>query len=501
MHLKLAGALLATIFTVQATYAQDARTLTIAVPQEPPTFDICAMGSNAASRVIFGNIGEGLTQRDPASGDLKPLLATSWEQSSPTTWVFHLRQGVKFHDGTPFNAQAAVISIQRTFKKELACSVATQAFGAIGVTPKALDDYTLELTTSQEDPILPLRTSFLGMTASSTPTDHQTEEPIGTGPYKEAKWDHGSQIVLEAFPDYWGTKGEATTVTYVFRPEDLVRSQMVGNGEADIAVGLPVEFASAENAVKFQVPETTGLRIHMQSPPFNDIRVRQAVQYALDRDGLIGAVWNGAATPASEPITPDIVGYSPDIPVPAYDPDKAKQLIAAAKADGVPVDTPSLIYTRADIVDNADLLSQAIAEQLNDVGLNVGVQMMEAAPWIDLLRTHPTDKPGFLLEPHNNSLGDASWTANSKYDSSQARSQNRGPLADKADAMIKAANAAQGDERQKLYQDFFKFLNDEVVTDAFIAYTQAVYVIGPRVSYTPNAMSNDVLRVSEIHFK
>lgn len=497
----LAGLVVASLVGIHAATAQDEKTLTIAVPQEPPSFDVCAMGSNAASRIIFGNIGEGFTERDPTTGELKPLLAVSWERTSPLTWVFKLRENVKFHDGAPFNAETAAASIVRTFKPELNCSVATQAFGAVKVTAKALDEYTLELTTSQPDPILPLRTSFLGMASPNSPADKPAEKPMGTGPYRVVSWDHGSQIVLEAFPDYWGKPGEATKVVYLFRAEDLVRSQMVANGEADIAVGLPVEFADQENAVKFSIPDTTGLRIHMQSPPFTDKRVREAVRYAIDREGLIAAVWNGAATPASQPITPDIFGYNPDIPVAPYDPEKARELVEAAKADGVPVETEAKIFTRTDIVDNADLLAQALAAQLTEVGLNVSVQIMEAAPWIELLRSHPSDKPGFLLEPHNNSLGDASWTANSKYHSSQARSQNRGELAEKADAMIEAANAAEGEERRKLYQDFFKFLNDDVVTDAFIAYTQSVYAIGPRVAYEPNSMSNDVLRISEVDLK
>jgi peptide/nickel transport system substrate-binding protein len=474
------------------------KTLRIVIPQEPPNLEICDTGSNAPARVLFGNVSEGLTERDPNGGDLKPLLANSWEQTSPTTWVFSLRKGVKFHDGSPFNAETASASIARSFDPDLACDTVSGVFGAALLTGKALGEYQLEITTSLPDPILPVRISFLGMTGPNSSLDAKTSEPIGTGPYKLASYERGAQIVLAANPDYWGTPGDASQVTYIIRPDDLVRSQMIGAGEADIAVGLPMEFASMDGAVAFPVPETTGLRINLGSPPYDDHRVRQAVLHAIDREGLIAAVWNGGAVPAAQPITADVLGFDPNVVVPEYNPDLAKSLIDEARNDGVAVDTPSKIYTRVDIVDNADLLSQALAQQLTAVGLNVEVEIMEAAPWIERLLSHGTDSPGFILEPHNNGLGDASWTANAKYHSSQSRSQMRGDFAVKADAMIEAAGQAQGEERRRLYQDFFKYLDQDVIADAFIAHTQAVMVIAPRVTYTPNAMSNDVLRVTEV---
>ena len=488
------------LVSVSSAYGQD-RNLRIVVPQEPPELEICSMGSSAPARVLFGNVGEGLTQRDPVSGAVLPLLALEWKQTSPTSWVFKLREGVTFHDGSPFNAETAVTSFVRTFKKELSCASATQAFGSLGVSAKALGPYEIELTTTQPDPILPLRISFVGMTGPKTDPNSRTNQPVGTGPYQVTKWQRGTDLVLQPFKNYWGKSGAADRVTYIFRSEDLVRAEMIGTGEADIAVGLPAEFAKMKYAVSYPVPETTGLRFHMQSPPFNDRRVREAVVYALDREGLIAAIWNGVGKSAGQPITEDVLGFNPDIKPAPYDPKRAKQLIAEAKAAGVAVNTPSKIFTRLDVLDNADLLAQAIAQQLNDIGMNVSVEVMEAAPWIDLLRIHPKDRPGFLLEPHNNLLGDASWTANSKYHSKAGRSQNRGETAAVADAMIEKAGAATGEERRRLYRELMTYLSQEVMTDAFIAYTNAVLLVGPKVSYTPNTMSNDIVRVSEVTFR
>jgi peptide/nickel transport system substrate-binding protein len=481
-----------------AALAQPANELIVAVPQEPPSNDVCAMASSAAARVLFANVGEGLTTRDYATGELKSLLATAWKQTSPMTWEFTLRQGVVFHDGAPFNAENAVKSIQRTFIPQLNCSVATQAFGAIKLTAEAVGEYTLKITTSQEDPILPRRTVFLGMASPASPTDRPAVMPVGTGPYKLTRWDRGTRIVFERNAQYWGAAPPSARVTYLFRGEDLVRANMVERGEADVAIGLPSEFSKNKGAVSIDVPSVVGLRVHTFSAPYNDMRVRQAVKLALDRKGLIAAVWDGAGSVASQPITNEVVGYDAGYPEPKYDPDAARKLIAAAKADGVKVDTPAAIFTRMDILDNADILAQGLAQQLNDIGLNVKVQVMEAGPWIELLRTHPTDRPGFLLEPHNNGLGDGSWTANSKYHSSQGRSQV--PEAQRAtvDDMIKRAGAAQGDERAKLYRELFAYLDREVIQDVFIARTRSVMVLGARVKYSPVAPSDDIVPLALI---
>ena len=235
-----------------------------------------------------------------------------------------------------------------------------------------------------------------------------------------------------------------------------------------------------------------------QSPPFNNKKVRDAVKLAIDRAGIIKAVWNGAGSIASQPIPPDAVGFDPKYPAPRFNPDAARKLIAQAKAEGAPIGQPSIIYTRLDILENGDLLAQAIAQQLNNIGLNVKVQIMEAAPWIEILRSRPTNRPGFLLEPHGNILGDSSWTANSKYHSSQPRSQVPDELRPMIDLRIQRAGAARGEERVKQYRDLFAYLDQEVIQDVFIAHTRSVMVVGPNVQYKPNLQSDDIIRVAQV---
>lgn len=480
-----------------AASAQAQVPLVVAVPQEPTALDICTTGSNPVARVLLGNVAEGLTDRG-ADGQVKPLLATAWKQVSPMVWEFTLRSGVVFHDGTPFNAQAAATSMNRSFQPQLTCNSATQYFGVVKLQAQAVDAGTLRVTTSIEDAALPLRLSFLGMASPKTPADKLVSDPVGTGPYRMARWDRSERIILERWQQYWGPAPQVTRVTYLFRPEDLVRAEMVGAGEADLALGLPLEFAKHKGALVYDLPETLGLRIHTQSPPFDNIKVRKAMQLAIDRQSIINAVWGGGGVVASQPIPPGTVGFDPKAPAPAFNLAQAKKLIAEARQEGAPVNRQAIMYTRLDVLQNGEVVAQALAQQLNNIGLNVKVQILEAAPWIQILLSRPTERPGFILEPHSNILGDASLTANSKYHSSQRRSQVPDAQRPVVDDMIVKAAGLKGAAREQAYQKLFAYLNENVVQDVFIANTKAVMIVRPGVEYHADRWSNEIVRIASI---
>lgn len=494
----------AVMLAAHVAAAQDANlktSVTIALPEEPPTLDPCAIVTVGPSRILAGNVAEGLTEREAGTNQLKPLLATAWKQTAPTTWEFTLRQGVKFHDGAPFNAQTAATSINRTFMPKLSCSTMTLAFGAVRITAaEPIDEYTIRITTNQEDPLLPFRASFLGMTSPNTGVDRQTDRPIGTGPYKFVRWDRGSSVTLQRDDNYWGAKPQLLTATYLFRGEDTVRAAMIETGEADIALALSPEYGNQKGAQSFPIPVSIGLRMDTQSAPLNDKRVRQAVDHAIDRQRLINAIWSGKGRIGTQVITPEVAGYNPDIKPTPYDVEAAKKLIAAAKADGVPVDRPIRAYNRLDLYPNADLFAQALAQQLNAIGLNVQIQNMEAAAWIErLLSAASPDRVEMVIDPHQNALGEASQSVNARFDSSQKR--NRIPKGQQAqvDGMIRKAGATPlGEERLKLYRDLLAFLSAEVLQDSYIAYLESTIILGPKVRYAPNAQSHTVIRLSNV---
>ncbi len=495
---KLAAAVVAGLAALaMPAYAQD-NSVTIALSEEPPALEPCAMSMVAQARVIFGNVAEGLTELNPTTGEVLPLLATEWTQLSDTEWQFKIREGVVYHDGTPFNAETAAQSIDRAWNSGINCSVVTQIFGGVKVTPTVVDATTLNLATSVLDPLLPRRLAFLGMTAPSAPTDNVTEDPNSTGPYKLERWDHGSQIAVVRNEDYWGDKPAIERATYLFRSEDSVRADMVDLGEADMALTLPPDFGTRAGAIQFPVRGTIVLRSDALSAPLSDKRVRDAIGKAFDRDLYVSAIWDGAAAPASQVTTPDVAGHNPDIAPIAYDPEGAKALVAAAKADGVPVDMELTIYNRAGLFANSGQLAEVMAAELNNIGLNVTVQTLEAAPWTDILRTQGVDRQALLLEEQADHMGDAAGNFGTRYFSAQARAQTPLDLRPKFDELFTKAAESTGDERAQYFRELATWVHDNLAVDAYVVYPKQTMMIGSRVSYTPNVRSSHVIRLREI---
>jgi peptide/nickel transport system substrate-binding protein len=142
---------------------------------------------------------------------------------------------VVFHDGEPFNAEAAKTAIERTLDERIDCEIRIKFFGGMQVTPVVVDEHTLDVKTAEPAPILPTMMGTMTMTSPNTVTGERTRDPIGTGPYRFVSWTPGTSVVLERFEGYWGEQPEVEQVTYVFRGESAVRAAMVATGEADIA--------------------------------------------------------------------------------------------------------------------------------------------------------------------------------------------------------------------------------------------------------------------------
>jgi peptide/nickel transport system substrate-binding protein len=194
------------------TSAQE-RAITIVLPEEPDIVDPCHASRSNIGRIVKQNVAETLVEIDPKDSSLRPRLATSWEQIDDKTWRFKLREGVKFHDGTPFDAQAAATSIERTLNPQLDCEIRIKMFGNTKITPKVVDATTLELQTAEPSPILPTQMGTMTITAPSTPKDQLTREPVGTGPYTFTSWRPGEDVVLTRFDGYWGQQPQVEKAT------------------------------------------------------------------------------------------------------------------------------------------------------------------------------------------------------------------------------------------------------------------------------------------------
>jgi peptide/nickel transport system substrate-binding protein len=495
----LATALVATGFA-PAAFAQD-KSVTIVLSEELDVVEPCMASRSNIGRVILQNISETLTELEIGGGAMKPRLAESWEAVDDDTWRFKLRAGVKFTDGTDFDAEDVIYSLTRTTSDKITCEIGAKYFGGMKLTPVAIDATTLEITSDPPQPILPLLMSTLTIVPTGTDPDNFVREPIGTGPYIFSEWNAGQNIILTRNENYWGTKPEVEKATYVFRTDMAVAAAMVAAGEADIVPSIAVQDAT-NPATDFAYPnsETFFMRIDVQIPPLNDRRIREALNLAIDRDAFKGTILSKDVIEATQIVPPSTIGWNGDLKVWPYDPEKAKALIAEAKAAGVPVDTEIKIIGRTNNFPNGTETLEAMLAMLQDVGLNVSLTMYEVAEWEDFYsQPYAEDRPPQLIQvQHDNAKGDPVFTVYFKYASEGLQSVVKDP---KVDEMIAKATGATGEERAKLWKEIFRVIGEDIVADIPMFHMVGYTRVSERVSFVPTIAANSELQLSQISFK
>jgi len=475
----------------------DPNTLRIVLSQEPPTLEPCESSLTSTGIVVRSNITEPLIERDPDTGNLLPLLSTGWRQLSPTQWTFDIRTGVTFSNGAPFSAADAAFSIDRAVNSDLQCNVDGYVFGDEKLTVTASGDNTLNIVTPEPDPILPLRISFVEIVPRTTSTTEKVREPIGTGPYAIQDWQYGQKLLLRRNDTYWGVKPSFARAEYQWRSEGSVRAAMLTNDETDIATSLGPEDGAGNLGVPFQNNETTALRIQATEAPLNDMRIRQAVNYAVNRPGIVKALFRGLGEPASQLIPTGVVGYNANLPIWPYDPDKAKQLVAQAKADGVEVGKQIRLIGRTAQFPKISETIEVIQSELADIGLNVKIEMMDTAAQLQYqLRPFPPNPgPYLLMIQHGNQAGDAAFTLD-QYMLSTGPQNAYGTA--EFDAKIRAAEELTGQARQDAFAQLFADEPQEIMQMAYLAHMKGILGKSPRVDYTPNSATGDEMRLAEM---
>ncbi|MGF0540157.1 ABC transporter substrate-binding protein [Agrobacterium sp. ES01] len=474
--------------------------ITIVLPEEADLLEPCMATRSNIGRVIMQNVSETLTELD-VRGDkgLMPRLATSWEETEPGTWRFHLREGVTFSDGTSFDAKDVKHSIERVMSDKNACE-SRRYFGGMTITPTVVDDNTIDVTVDPAQPILPLLLSLLTIVPEETPMEF-VREPVGTGPYKLTEWTPGQRIVLTERDDYWGDKPDVTEATYLFRADPSVRAAMVQTGEADISPSISqIEATNPATDFSYLDSETVYLRIDHNIEPLNDVRIRKALNLAIDRDAFLGTLVPEGAILATAIVPPPTLGWNPDVKVFPYDPAEARKLLEEAKADGVKVDTPITIIARSANFPNVTEIMEAIQAQLQEVGFNIELKFVEVAEH-EVYYSKPFKEgrgPQLVAAMHDNSKGDPSFSMFFKYDSKGTQS---GFSDAKVDDLIARASAATGDERAKLWSELIAYLHDDVVADVLLFHMVGFSRVSERLDYTPTMATNSMLQLSEIKIK
>ena len=471
----------------------------IALNEELETVEPCMASQSNIGRVILQNISETLTELNTGDGSLMPRLAESWEEMGNGTWRFKLRPGVTFSDGSAFDAADVKHSIERTVSPDLTCEIGAKFFGGMTLTTAVVDDATIDITSDPAQPILPLLFSTLTIVPSETPMEF-TRNPVGTGPYVLSEWNAGQNIILDRRDDYWGEAPVVTKATYLFRTDDAVRAAMVPAGEADI-VPLINQNDATNPATDFAYPnsETTYLRVDSSKAPLNDIRIREAMNLAVDREAFLGTLVPADATLATHMTPPTALGADVDLGVPPYDPDRARALIEEAKAAGVPVDTEITLIGRLGNYPNVTEVLEALQQMFADVGLNVKLEMVEVAEWVEHYSKPfaAGDKPAMVSAMHDNNRGDPVFSMYFKYACDGLQS---GICDADLDKLIADATAATGDARAEAWRAAFQKAHD-LWADIFLFHMVGFSRVSERLDFKPTIATNSELQLSQIKFK
>ena len=442
-----------------------AQTVTYAAGADPDSLDPANAESNpseAVNRMIFEN----LVKFDPKL-NLVPGLAEKWEQAKDgMSWTFFLRKGVKFHDGTPFNAEAAKYFFDRMIGPEKPSRAGLYAPLVDSTT--VVDEHTVKVNMKAPFAFL-LNNIAHSASGIVSPTAHKAmgkdiaRKPVGTGPFKFVEWVHGDHLTLARNDAYWGGKPKLEKIIVKTVKEDSARVMMLLSGDAQLAVRLPSEdIPRLEKDANIQIDSTETLRVlyigfNCAKKPFNDERVRQAFNLAMDRESIVKNIYQGRALVASNIVAPLTTGYFPLPPYP-YDPEKAKKLLAEA---GYPNGLKAKFISPQGRYPKDFEMSQALQQQWKKAGIDVTLDSMEWAAYLAATRK-PVDQADvevFLLGWAPSSA-EARWILYPLYATDQwvPKGNNRlfysnKEFDDDVDKLTKAADKADRDKYLKLAQE------------------------------------------------
>lgn len=391
MDMRLLAAVLAAVvvFTCGACstgqrvdLGQDARNLIAAISGEPDQLDPHKTSAYFSFEVLE-NIYDTLVEPD-ADLNMRPALAESWETSpDQLVWTFRLRPGVTFHDGSPFTADDVVYSYRRIIDEEL---TNVDKFSAI-TDVSATDEHTVRITLERPTPnLLTNLGGFKGMAIvqrTNVEDGQIATHPIGTGPFSFVSQQSGDSITLRANEQYWGGAPKITGVTYRFISEPSTALSALQAGEVDWTDAVPAQrVTQLRDDDSLHLAETPSndywyLALNVARPPWNDVRVRQAVAYAIDRPSIVQATSYGTAQ-ANQLAIPE--GNPWFVPYDRYsrDLDKARALLQEAR---VAPSTMDLLVTTE--YPQTVTAAQVIADNLAPLGITANIRTVDFATWLD----------------------------------------------------------------------------------------------------------------------
>ena len=461
-----------------AAGAASAEKLVIGLASEPTSIDphYHNLGpNNAVARHIFGRL---ILQNEMQQ--LRPGLAVSWKPIDDTTWEFKLREGVVAHDGSPVNADDVICSFERA--PAVPNSPSGYATYTKGKTLEKIDDYTIHFKTEAPYPLMandvstiPIVTNEHGCDAT-TEAFNSGEAAVGMGPYKLVSYTPGESIVLERFEDYWGDKPAWTEVELRPITSDPSRVAALLAGDVDMIDGVPTtDIATLKARDDLSLSQGSSNRViylHLDqfrenSPhitakdgseitnPLLDLRVRQAISKAINREAIVDRVMEGVAIPAGQLLPEGFFGVSKNLSPDPYDPEGAKALLAeAGYGDGWKM----TIHGPNDRYLNDAQIAEAIGQMLTRIGIETAVETMPRSVYFSRASSGaPDGNPefSFILVGWGAGSGEASSPLKSliaTYDKDKGMgASNRGRHSDpEIDALIEEALRTVDDEKREM---------------------------------------------------
>lgn len=395
--------------------------------------------------------------------ELAPMLASSWSYIDDTTLELKLQEGVEFHNGEPFTAEAVKLAFDRILENP---ESPQHTFLAGFLSPEIVDDHTVLIKT--EEPMassisilawmLPVPPRYLEEVGDEAFGEH----PIGTGPFQFSSWERDQRLALEVNSDYW--RGSSDIQSIVFRPipEPGTRIAELRTDAVDlvtnVAPNLWRELQAVDGISTSSVASARYIFIGMNlmaDTPLQDQKVRQALNYAVDKDAIIANLLDGHGFPLAGPVTEVHFGHNPDVEPYPYDPEKAGELLAeAGYADGFSI---RLLAPQGRYLQDS-LVAEAVAGQLQQVGIDVDLQILEYGTYSDQLAAGDVEL--YLLGWGIAPAGDPHYIYNSLFHSENGRYA----FFDfpEIDALIEeGATTLDRDEREAVYQELMALVNEE----------------------------------------
>lgn len=467
----LLGLVLLTVVMGATSALAAGKPIVFALGAEPVSLDPPNQTDNP-SEMVVRTIHDNLVNFDEKM-NIVPMLAKSWDISPDgLVYTFHLRQGIKFHDGTPFNAQAVVANVQRNLDLKNRTR-RTSLYEPFIAKVEAADDHTVKMTLKK--PFGALLAHFAhgagGMVSPAALKKYGDKlglHPVGTGPYKFVEWVPGDRVVLERNDDYWGGKPKTEKVIFKAVPEAASRVIMLETGEADVVYPVPlveVDRLRKMKNVRVEVGDTARVMyigMHNLKKPFNDIRVRQALNYAVDKESIVKNILKGMAKPSHSMIGSLVWGYS-DAGYYKYDPEKAKKLLAEA---GYPDGFETTIWSPEGRYPMDAQISEAVVGMFQKIGVKAKLRKWEWAAYLKNTRKTPEEaKYDMFFIGWAPSTGDADWGLRPLFYSKEWAPQGANRCFYKSEEVDKGLEAGMGTadpaKRKAIYAKVQKKLFDD----------------------------------------